>query len=68
MEKLHQDPQNLPEKTEQELKQEIAKKLAFAKEKQRLFERIDKDKKLAYLKSLIERGLLRPETVERMLQ
>lgn len=45
-------------KTEAERKEEIAKSLEFSKEKQEVLERIGKKKELAFLKSLVERGLL----------
>jgi hypothetical protein len=45
-------------KTEAERKQEIEKSLEFSKEKKEILERISKKKELAFLKSLVERGLL----------
>ena len=55
------------EKSDEERKSEIRKSLDFAREKQILFERIEKDKKLAYLKSLVERGLISLSTVENIV-
>lgn len=45
-------------KTEAEHKQEIEKSLEFSKEKGEILARIGKKKELAFLKSLVERGLL----------
>ena len=63
-------PQNLDasrERSEEEQKAEIAKNLEFSLEKKKLLERIEKDKKLAYLKSIIERGLIKMATIERIV-
>lgn len=56
------------EKSEQEQKQEIQRQLEFLREKKSLTERREKDKKLAYLKSLIERGLVSLPTAEHIVQ
>lgn len=45
-------------KTEAEHKQQIEKSLEFSKEKGEILARIGKKKELAFLKSLVERGLL----------
>lgn len=45
-------------KTEAELKLEIGKTLIFSKEKNEVIARLGKKKELAFLKSLVERGLL----------
>lgn len=45
-------------KTEVEYKEEIEKSLEFSKEKKEIIARIGKKKELAFLKSLVERGLL----------
>ncbi|MDD2487736.1 MAG: hypothetical protein PHS92_05195 [Candidatus Gracilibacteria bacterium] len=55
------------EKTEQERKDEIARNLEFSNEKKKLISRIDRDKKLAHLKSIIERGLIRLSIVARII-
>ena len=44
--------------TEKERKKEVAKKLAFNKEKTSILERMGSEKKLEFLKSLVERGLI----------
>lgn len=53
--------------SEEERKLEVARNLEFSKEKKVLLEKIEKDKKLAYLRSLVERGLIRPSTVEHII-
>lgn len=52
------------QKAEAEKKAEIAKALEVRKEKEKLLERLDKDKKLAFLKSMVERDLIAVSTVE----
>jgi len=59
--------EKVAEKTEAERKLEIAKNLEFSKEKQVLLEKIDKEKKLTYLKSLVERGLINITTAEHIV-
>lgn len=59
--------ENYIAKTEEERKAEIAKSLEFAKEKKVLLEKIDKDKKLAYLRSMVERWLIKLSTVEQII-
>ena len=44
--------------TEKERKKEVAKKLTFNKEKTSILERMGSEKKLEFLKSLVERGLI----------
>lgn len=61
-----QDAEKL-RKTEAEQKAEIAKSLEFAKDKEVLFAKIDQQKQLSFLKSLIERGLIGVETAKLML-
>ncbi len=53
--------------SEEERKLDVARNLEFSKEKKVLLEKIEKDKKLAYLKSLVERWLIRPSTVEHII-
>ena len=53
--------------SEEEQKLEIARQLEFSHEKQRLLQRIEKDKKLAHLKSLVERGVIRSDIIERII-
>jgi len=48
-------PEKNREKTEQEIKEELVRTLEFSKEKKKLLEKINKDKKLTYLKALVER-------------
>ncbi|MCK9272693.1 hypothetical protein M0P65_04055 [Candidatus Gracilibacteria bacterium] len=60
--------EKVAEKTEKERKLEIAKNLEFSKEKQVLLEKIDKEKKLTYLKSLVERGLINITTAEHIVE
>lgn len=55
------------ERSEEERKLEIARQLQFSKEKNILLERIEKDKKMACLRSLVERGLIPLSTVERVV-
>lgn len=56
------------EKSEEELKEEVKKKLEFSKEKKKLLVKIDKDKKLTYLKSLIERWLININTAKSIIK
>ncbi len=60
--------ENLKEKSEKEKKKELVKNLEFFYEKKKLLEKIDKDKKLTYLKSLVERGLINLDTAEHIVQ
>jgi hypothetical protein len=46
------------QRTEKERKQEVAKTLAFNKEKKTILERMGNKKELEFLKSLVERGLI----------
>ncbi len=52
------------ETTEAEKKAEIARALEARKEKEKVLERLDKDKKLAFLKSMVERDLIAVSTAE----
>ncbi|MFZ4461825.1 MAG: hypothetical protein ACOYN2_04870 [Patescibacteria group bacterium] len=61
-----QDAEKL-RKTEAEQKAEIAKSLEFTKDKEVLFAKIDQQKQLSFLKSLVERGLIGVGTAELML-
>lgn len=49
--------------SEIEIKEEIAKKLELEKEKKALLIRIEKDRQLSYLKSIVERWLINPTTI-----
>ena len=60
--------EKIAEKTEEERKLEIAKNLEFSKEKKVLLEKIDKEKKLTYLKSLVERWLINITTAEHIVE
>lgn len=53
--------------SEQEQKETIARDLEYQKNKETLLTRIDKDKNLSFLKSLVERGLIGVSTVEQVL-
>jgi len=55
------------EKTEQEIKEEIKKRLEFEKSRKTLLLKIEKNKQLAYLKSIIERWLIWLNTVEHII-
>lgn len=44
--------------SEQEKKENITRDLEYRKNKESLLTRIDKDKNLSFLKSLVERGLI----------
>ena len=59
--------ENYAEKTEQERKDEIARNFEFAKEKKKLLAKIEKDKKLICLKSIIERGIIKLSIVARII-
>jgi len=61
------EKKKLEQRSESEQKEEIRRTLEYKKEQEKLFERIDKEKKLSFLKSLVERGLIRLDTVEQML-
>ncbi len=52
------------EKLESEKKAEIAEALRFKKNKEKLLSRIEKDKGLAFLKSMVERDLIAVSTAE----
>ncbi len=52
------------EKTESEKKVEIAEALTLKKEKEKFLGHLEKDKKLAFLKSMVERGLIAVTTAE----
>lgn len=54
-EKLPGNSEKVSQLSEEEQKIEVARAMEFSMEKKKLLERIDKDKKLAYLKSLVER-------------
>jgi len=54
-------------KSEEEQKLERQRQLAFSQEKRSLLERIEKDKKLACLRSLVERWLIPLQTVENIV-
>lgn len=53
--------------SEQEKKDLVARDLEYKKDKEVLLARIDKDKNLSFLKSLVERGLIGASTVEQVL-
>ena len=53
--------------TEKEEKEKIANNLEFQKEKEKLLRMIEKDRKLAMLKSIVERWLLRPELIHKAI-
>lgn len=55
------------EKTEEEQKNEIKEKIRDQHQKERLFEVFEKDKKLAFLKSMVERGLIDSWEVENIV-
>lgn len=52
------------EESEAEKKAEIADALRFRKDKEKLLSRLEKDKGLAFLKSMVERGLIEVATAE----
>lgn len=58
---IQEDKRKLSEK---EIKEEIANKLELEKQKQSLLIRIEKDKQLAYLKSIVERWLIKVDTAK----
>lgn len=60
-------PEKNREKTEQEIKEELVRTLEFSKEKKKLLEKINKDKKLAYLKAFIVRWLIPVATAEHIV-
>lgn len=53
--------------SEKEIKEWIVKKLELEKQKKSLLIRIEKDKQLAYLKSIVERWLININTVEHII-
>lgn len=57
----------LEQLSEQEQKEAIACDIEYKKSKEALLARIDKDKSLSFLKSLVERGLIGVSTVEQVL-
>jgi|GEM_PF-1131328 len=59
--------ENPKEKPEKEKKKDLKRNLEFFYEKKKLLEKIDKDKKLTYLKSLVERGLINLDTAEHIV-
>lgn len=54
--------------SEEEKKREVAKQLEFSHEKQLLLKRIEKNKQLSYLKSLVERGLITLPTAQHIIE
>ena len=67
IENLQESERKIREKTEEERKLEIARELERRHEKERLFEIFEKDKKLAFLKTMIEKGLINPTTAEAII-
>lgn len=55
------------EERESEKKVEIAEALRFKKNKEKLISRLEKDKGLAFLKSMVERDLIAVSTAEAMI-
>ena len=53
--------------SENEQKSEIARNIEYKKHKETLLAHIEKDKKLFFLKSLIERGLIETSTVQKVI-
>lgn len=53
--------------SEKEQKEIIERELEYKKNKEALLARIDKDKSLSFLKSLVERGLIGVSTLEQVL-
>lgn len=50
--------------SENEVREEITKKLEFEKEKKALLIRIEKDRQLTYLKSIVERWIINPVSLK----
>ena len=67
IEHLQENERKIREKTEEERKLEISETLQDRMEKERLFEIFEKDKKLAFLKSMIERGLIDSAEAENIM-
>ena len=67
-EKLAHKEQKDTEKLEQEKLEEVQRQLEYSHEKERLLAQVEKDKKLIFLKSLIERNLIRPEVAEKIIE
>lgn len=55
-------------KSERELKEEAEKKLAFEKNKESLISELETKKELAFLKVLIEKGLISPDLAQQIVQ
>lgn len=55
------------EEREAEKKVEIAEALRFKRNKEKLISRLEKDKGLAFLKSMVERDLIAVSTAEAMI-
>lgn len=53
--------------SEREKKDLLSKDMEFRKDKEKLLARIEKEKNLSFLKSLVERGLIEVSTVEQVL-
>ena len=53
--------------SEEEKKEAIAKDLEYRKQKEQLLTRIEKDKSLSFLRSLVERGLIEVSTAKQVL-
>lgn len=58
---------NSSEKTEKELKEEAEKKLYFEKNKEALISELETKKELAFLKVLIEKGLISPDLARQII-
>lgn len=67
IEGIQEKERKIREKTEEERKIEITQEIERRHEKERLFEIFEKDKKLTFLKAMIERGLIQPNTAEAMI-
>ena len=61
------EKKKLEKLTEAEQKEEIRRTLEHRKEKEKLMGHLEKEKKLSFLKSLVERGLIQVDTAERMI-
>ncbi|EKE27851.1 MAG: hypothetical protein ACD_3C00142G0007 [uncultured bacterium (gcode 4)] len=54
--------------SEKELKEQLSRQIEFQKEKNKLLHMIEKDRNLNMLRSIVERWLLRPEIVKRIIK
>lgn len=67
LENYYEEERKKSQLSEEERKAEIANKLEYSKEKQKLLKKIEKDKNLIALKSVVERWLIKTEIISHIV-